>query len=783
MLRNKHIYSTGIFLLTLLINFSLLASTASTQDINPEQASNPIFIGTWSGDVVTTKTTSTREYVEKNGVKQWQYNTESKDTHYPIIITLKRGRAAKLTGYIYHEIENCIYEINQQPFQRKRNRQRYINLAINPDKSSCDNKYIMPKFKLTLTSNDQISIHGRYQQRSANQDKSLIERKRHNSLKHQYAEALQQLQAKTNIVYKDIPIYQPAELVHASELIKIDLLFPHGFSKPNDIFISVSSDKYNCTNALYSQQSLNGKTVLTQHDQTCPIFKPGYFAVEPGASLKISWRPNNQQAKQTISSETTLKLKRSLPIKGHQQNIADYYFNQSRDLTLAQVGKAFSQAYSQRAKFLRQAFSEELMFDRYSYKFIGSWRGVIEINGGLEQTGLALWTGQSGDYNDMLGYLTIADACFYSVYLQNDNGRAWLNPKEHFQGRCEPTQIGIRARLRAAVYMNKSNTMLKFKFKNGRRTQDFVRAAFKREQPNDYMRSLFASPREKTYTPPNEATLNLMESVEVPGKSFEQNHKRALQQSKELLATRQAAGKREQERKQALALKQWQQKKQRQIEQGLRKPDNTNRYATASGDRQPMPTVTGPFDGLAGATFLNAVYKGDANLVRRINRSYALAFSQGLKTFFGSFSSQMTNNMADLSTAIKIQDSVAAKYLFEYQKHSASCLTDTAVTFYVTGYQPDMVFTNLLGVEIARHYGGTTVNKYNVNKEFTDVFSRVGKLKPEGIMANITSTLAHQKRKDLRKSALRGIEQMRTKFSCNSKEVKIFERNLIALYR
>ncbi|WAJ70170.1 hypothetical protein [Catenovulum adriaticum] len=740
------------------------------------------FIGFWSGDLITTKNTPKREYIEIDGVKKWVYSNDSKDTHYPIAIELTRNESGQINGYIYNEKENCIFEINQQPLQNNRNANRYLKLSSNFTHSTCENKSILKNTQLTLLENNKISVFARYNHASANKNKSHLTRQKSKQLNDKFAAALKELEIKLTPVFDDTPLFQQTELTYNGTSIELYFLFPHGFSKPNDAFIKVNDETNRCFDTLYSQQTINEKTILTRHTETCNLFEQGYFDVEPNPPLKITWRPDRASTKQTIATETQLLIKRNLPLKGYMEQLNNSYLSHNEQLSLALAAKRFLHTHHSRKTFLNEVFSKDLSFDQPNHKFIGSWQGALAIDDAFVQAELALWTGQLDDYNFMLGYLTIAKSCFYNVHLKNTNGKTSLQSIAYLKGHCTPEQVGMKSRLRTPVAMDAEGQFIKFEFKQGSRIKQSIRAAFKRAKPSPYMVSLFNSQREKTYTPPDKETLLLMDSLQVPGKSIEEKHEQALQQSADLLAQRKQAGKQIQQERDAIALKKWQKKKQQEIEQGIRKPTRSNSQPYSSSDYQPMPEVSGPFDGLAGATFLNAVYKGDASLVKRINQSYGASQIKGLKAFAGTFANSMTDAVINLYSHVKIQDSVAAKYLFEYDSHFAKCLSNTPVTFYVTGYQPDTVFTNLLGVEIARYYGGTTVNKYKVNPEFTDVFNKVGKTKPHGTMSGITSLLANQGSKDLRKSALKGIAQMRKKFACHSKEIKTFERNLISLY-
>lgn len=261
-----------------------------------------------------------------------------------------------------------------------------------------------------------------------------------------------------------------------------------------------------------------------------------------------------------------------------------------------------------------------------------------------------------------------------------------------------------------------------------------------------------------------------------------------------------AAQKRQQQRiEQQRKLKQL--KKQRAEAEKKRQKDMRNYIANFNTE-----VVNGPFDSIEGGSFFNALYKGDAASIRRQNADYSQLKILQYKQFMGA--SHPTDDYVDmLYKHVRLLDSVKAIYLFQYQGKYARCLREDAVKFKLVETVPDVVYENLLGIEVARHYGSTTTTFYKVNKDFQATFRRIGKTKPENLsMAfvdlliggggiNIPAELANadpmfnqmakllkgKGPRDLRNQLATGTKQMMKNFSCDSPEIKQLEKNMLKI--
>lgn len=192
-----------------------------------------------------------------------------------------------------------------------------------------------------------------------------------------------------------------------------------------------------------------------------------------------------------------------------------------------------------------------------------------------------------------------------------------------------------------------------------------------------------------------------------------------------------------------------------------------------------FPVVHGPFDGLQGGSFLNALYKADWSAIEQFNNAYASQKIQQNKRIMGNSPHWSDGFINAGFKAVRLTNTVLAVYLFDYERSYGGCLKDDAVTFEVVEVVPDVVTKNLLGHEVSRSYGYTSRRYFKVNKEFTAAFRRVGRTKPEGAMSTLSDLFLNQGGTDIRRQLIAGTRQMMNKFSCDSPEIRQIEWNLL----
>lgn len=188
----------------------------------------------------------------------------------------------------------------------------------------------------------------------------------------------------------------------------------------------------------------------------------------------------------------------------------------------------------------------------------------------------------------------------------------------------------------------------------------------------------------------------------------------------------------------------------------------------------------GPFKGLPGEAYLNAVYHGDLKLVRKADKNYAASLKKLYLLATNNNPGALGNVITQAFLSINIHDSISAKYLFQYEKRFASCLREDAEIFGIEEKVPGIVASNMLGIELWRTNGFSNIYTYKINTEFAPVFRQVGTMKPEA-MALINFFL-NSGQPDYRLQVVKGVEQILQTFECNDPVIKQFEANLQALY-
>lgn len=206
--------------------------------------------------------------------------------------------------------------------------------------------------------------------------------------------------------------------------------------------------------------------------------------------------------------------------------------------------------------------------------------------------------------------------------------------------------------------------------------------------------------------------------------------------------------------------------------------------------------VIAPFHAMPYADYFNAVYQADLKRVRELDEEYLASLrplfqqtnqqTQILISALGAFigapeAADFLNSRLDHALDnMSLLPSVIAVYLFNYEERGTkACLRADAPQFVVTSSRPDVVTRNGLGVEISRTYGYTSRSYYRVNKEFEDVFRRIGTSSPEslgswlvdGIFNNGNISRLHADTKRLMDS-----------YPCDSAQMKTLEKNFIKLY-
>lgn len=716
----------------------------------------------------------------------WQGEIQTlgaKSLQKPVALLLEQTADGKVKGYAFYDADSCIFAVEGQVSAPGRNAPSRADLleksALTGALDGCQHQRVAYALGLSLAG-DKLKVEGNHLGQMINAEKSLLTRQ---------GDFSDRSELVARLVEKEKRAPKQLQVVLNTSVVRF--LFPAGYASPQHFYVLADQigprGVGECTNSLYYQDGVGSNISYLSENPQCDILPAGHFDISAEGNLKITWQPQGANASARVLLDQDVSQMHHKPLTGFMWQLQDVY-NRYRDShTLAQIASTFLDLRQSALAQVDEVVAKELAVSQYSPTFMGAWQGYIRFSQRnrpeqqLEQAALALWLSGSDERSEILGYLTLSERCFFTIRLKNNNGAAVLsNRNERLQNICNKDQVNFVFPRSFFVSMNAEHNLLKLDSGTQNRRVKPSHGVFQRKKPTPYLMSLLESEQGQRFALPNETMKTLMIAEQVPGDTLEKQHDQKMQDSAELLAQ-----KAEQIRIQEAEAKQreWARLKKEREYRAAARQAKLGRTADSRevGDDQ-LPEVTGPFDGLPGAAFLNAVYQGDRTLVQRINRAYTNKQAAGLKTFFGSYANKMTDATADMYKLVRIEDSVAAKYLFEYEKRYGRCLSESPATFYVTGYQPDMVVTNLLGVEIARHYGGVTQTKYQVNPEFTGVFQKVGKMQPQGVAASITGLLASQGGEDLRKLSLNGVAQIFSQFSCDSPEIRTFERNLIALF-
>lgn len=181
-----------------------------------------------------------------------------------------------------------------------------------------------------------------------------------------------------------------------------------------------------------------------------------------------------------------------------------------------------------------------------------------------------------------------------------------------------------------------------------------------------------------------------------------------------------------------------------------------------------------PFINLPGGDYLDAIYKNDYRLMRLLDFKYKQALigstNAALVNILGRSTTRSFTSLHDEASLI---DSVVATYLFNYATTSARCLRKDSKKFNI---HSTLITTtrNGLGDFISRKFGPTNVSHYEVNSEFVKIFQKIYKSNKNSLSIKISGG-----------DPRNGVQKfMGSKaFSCDSEDVKIFEKNLIKLFK
>lgn len=458
---------------------------------------------------------------------------------------------------------------------------------------------------------------------------------------------------------------------------------------------------------------------------------------------------------------------------------------------------------------LRETLKEGFNWEVIEAELIGAWQGVIVDSRDQYPAEFALWSGTRYPFQYLYGAIRFEDERIGTATIQVRSGPGMSS----FQlgahgfsrtGNAEPTKMQTEAVSGVGTFqINATGTALALRFRRlqttrGRLSNEYcvpgmstegefsechIAGVFVRSNPSAELREDLAGVAWDSASPgPAKDYWELLSHGEAGLAELRTLHAEGLKLNQKILAEMDRKQK-ERERREREALLA---ERRAQAAEKLRRSQRpTTSYPP--GTRRPMakplpplpklPQVSGPFDGLRGGDFLNALYDGNLEVLAQFDNYYQIRKIRQQRSVLGD------HLFAGLYEAafqqVRLADTVLAMYLFNYQSIYGSCIRDDAANFRVVEVLPDIVYENLLGIEVARFYGGTTTRHYKVNKEFVTAFRRIGTTKPEGAMSTISDFLLNGGGTDLRRELLAGTRQMMRRHSCDSEIIQRVEKTLL----
>ena len=186
---------------------------------------------------------------------------------------------------------------------------------------------------------------------------------------------------------------------------------------------------------------------------------------------------------------------------------------------------------------------------------------------------------------------------------------------------------------------------------------------------------------------------------------------------------------------------------------------------------------------LPGGAYLDAIYWADTNKIKKIDSEIYAWFNNERDKMkrANSFYGMLLEALWKFSYTSVVFD----QYMFKYQHHYKSCLRDNYYGTRAEKILPPTVTYNGLGMEVNRSDGEVIVREYHVNHEFAPLCKELC-----GSKFDATNFLDQALNKSIDKALLgskpseisRGLEKLMTTYSCDSPEIKQFEKNMIKVF-
>jgi len=562
----------------------------------------------------------------------------------------------------------------------------------------------------------------------------------------------------------------------------------------------------------------------------CSEFEGGFFKYQGHPNPKyftIIWYPNGFKLK-TIQEFIQLRkfneigmgaIKRS-PAFLHT-HIAAYLTNQQLaemkspeeqaryDRTLGSVTKQLKQT-------AKSQFSES--------ELIGVWKGELVNEKQILPVELAIWSANVSRYQRLVGVATFPETqCTTGLVFGSDKKGVVMGLT--YSTVSTPVQKCDRMEVQSYVHKQDGDTLHVYIKASAADKESmlhkgclgglpkkgcYTAGILKRTNASQKLRKTMKEARWPYSAPPSKETWNVIRDNKKPMlASLKSAHIKAVAYNVEV--TKQIKREDEAYKQQEIA------KYRREIEMEKQQKSNIKRAerrlaelrsgGSTSGDnimREP-DKVKGPFDAIEGASFFNAIYHGDFSSVRQQSRYYQVLKSKQIRNFMGNRNDFREKSINNTFGQVKMMNIFYAMYLKAYGYYYKSCLRKDAETFEHIIETPGSITTDLRGRVMAQRDATRTVYLYTVNKEFANIFRRIGKINPENtsmglvdllvgggginmpkqlanadpVLGQMANLLKGRGKRDLRNQVVTGTRQMMNKFSCGSPEIKQLERNML----
>ncbi|SIS49141.1 Sel1 repeat-containing protein [Thalassolituus maritimus] len=204
-----------------------------------------------------------------------------------------------------------------------------------------------------------------------------------------------------------------------------------------------------------------------------------------------------------------------------------------------------------------------------------------------------------------------------------------------------------------------------------------------------------------------------------------------------------------------------------------------------------------PFIGYPGGDYLNALYGGDWTSLKRYDREYMEPYTTG---YIGQ-SIKALGKVVDSLSAMGGQKSTAGRdmfrsfrnsslitpvlssYLVNYDAKYSTCLRPDAVKFKKT-VTSETVYRNGFGNRVGGYKNPDQISYFTVNKEFMDIFKKVGLAEAESGNARFIETIFNPNSSSMSNlsGVIQGIDNIMDDFKCSDPKIKRLEANMIEYF-